>query len=107
MRTGIASFFFCKVSFLKHPSAQGDFGFIQPNLTEAAGDKQTSTSIDLYEKDETRAYILSVLDFIYHGVVNVFQDDLDSFLAHTVPAQKLNIIKKMSVGRSLTFSFII
>ena len=25
---------------------------------------------------------------------------------HTVPAQKINIIKKMSVGKSLTFSFI-
>ena len=26
--------------------------------------------------------------------------------AHTVPTQKSNVIKKMSVGRSLTFSFI-
>ena len=31
---------------------------------------------------------------------------LVNVVQHTVPAQKLNIIKKMSVGKSLTFSFI-
>ena len=35
----------------------------------------------IYMRKIKHEHILSVLDFIYHGVVNVFQDDLDSFLA--------------------------
>ena len=35
----------------------------------------------IYMRKMKHEHILSVLDFIYNGVVNVFQDDLDSFLA--------------------------
>ena len=35
----------------------------------------------IYMRKIKHEHIFSVLDFIYHGVVNVFQDDLDSFLA--------------------------
>ena len=59
--------------------SQSDFGSLKPIFSEPVSKEQAFTPL-IYMRGVQSEILLAIIDFLYLGEANVFQEDLDSFL---------------------------